>query len=229
VRSVALCLAALGCVAAAHGAEQLAPMQEFRARIEGVAASPAQLQVGAALAMQGRGAVPACDDCHAARSAVDTPPLLAAQPAQYLHTQLVRYAAGTRSDARMSAIARALGDAQLRAVSAYYAGLVLQAAAAPRGGANVTRGRRIALEGAGSQPVPACIKCHGQRGEGVAPHVPRLAGQREQYLVRELESWRMQQRSGDTDGVMAAVAQRMNAADVAAVAAYYAAAPVVEH
>ena len=39
-----------------------------------------------------------------------------------------------------------------------------------------------------------CVACHGERGQGVKPGWPKLAGQFEQYLLNELRNFRDGQR-----------------------------------
>jgi cytochrome c553 len=64
-----------------------------------------------------------------------------------------------------------------------------------------------------------CVACHGARGEGnAASGFPRIAGQSQRYLLRQLDSY--------TDGtrrnaIMEPIAKGLSPEDKAAVAAYY--------
>ncbi|HEV7275252.1 MAG TPA: c-type cytochrome [Devosiaceae bacterium] len=85
------------------------------------------LQAGGALAATGnvQDGIPACAGCHGAEGEGRPPivPSLAAQSASYLEHQLQKWKAGERDGdpmGVMEAIARAMSDEQMRAVSLYY-------------------------------------------------------------------------------------------------------------
>ncbi len=72
---------------------------------------------------------------------------------------------------------------------------------------------------AGKQRASTCISCHGPDGVSLNPKYPNLAGQSEEYLMKQLNSFR----SGDrTDPIMTPMARSMSDADVENVAAYFA-------
>src|SRR5712691_9518907 len=68
-----------------------------------------------------------------------------------------------------------------------------------------------------------CAICHGPGGNSVAPKFPRLAGQREGYLVVQLKAFRSQSR-GDPDAMayMWGMAAPLSDEMIAALAQYYA-------
>lgn len=74
--------------------------------------------------------------------------------------------------------------------------------------------------------VGACATCHGDRGNSDAPKFPRLAGQRENYLVAQLKAFRDQSR-GDADAIayMWGMAAPLSDEMIAALARYYASQP----
>ncbi|MGI9293378.1 MAG: c-type cytochrome [Pseudomonadales bacterium] len=73
---------------------------------------------------------------------------------------------------------------------------------------------------AGKEKAAACIACHGESGVATAPIYPNLAGQYESYLAQALKSYQ----SGDrADPVMGAMAAALSEADIANLAAYFAA------
>lgn len=93
------------------------------------AADVETLQAGGALAATGsiRDGIPACAGCHGAEGQGQPPivPALAAQSASYLEHQLQKWKSGERDGdpmGVMQAIARAMSDEQMRAVSLYYSG-----------------------------------------------------------------------------------------------------------
>lgn len=75
---------------------------------------------------------------------------------------------------------------------------------------------------AGKAPSKICSTCHGERGLGIAPTFPNLAGQSITYLYVQLKTFKGGQRS---DPVMAAMAAPLSDADMRNLAAYYASLP----
>ena len=72
----------------------------------------------------------------------------------------------------------------------------------------------------GRAKAAACVACHGEDGLGTAPNFPVLAGQYADYLALALRQYR----SGERDNVlMAPIAANLSDADIADLAAYYAA------
>ncbi len=76
---------------------------------------------------------------------------------------------------------------------------------------NVTTGRQKAL---------ACQTCHGMDGLSKMPEAPNIAGNPEQYLVRQLIAFKKGERKNE---MMSVVVQQMSDKDIEDVAAYYAA------
>ncbi|MBB4039029.1 cytochrome c553 [Microvirga flocculans] len=73
---------------------------------------------------------------------------------------------------------------------------------------------------AGRQKITACQACHGLDGLSKNPEAPNLAGQVEDYLVRSLTAYRSGERKNESMNI---VAKDLSDADIADVAAYYAA------
>jgi cytochrome c553 len=88
------------------------------------------------------------------------------------------------------------------------------------------RGEVLARQGDAARGVPACTQCHGIRLTGVEPDIPGLLGLPRDYLNAQLGAWQTQQRRAHAPDCMAQIAQRMDATDVSAVAAWLAAQPV---
>jgi cytochrome c553 len=76
---------------------------------------------------------------------------------------------------------------------------------------NVTAGRQKALQ---------CQTCHGLDGLSKMPESPNIAGNPEQYLVRQLNAFRKGERKNE---MMSVVVQQLSDQDVADLSAYYAA------
>jgi cytochrome c553 len=84
----------------------------------------------------------------------------------------------------------------------------------------VKRGAVLATTGVEEMQLPACNACHGPAGAGEPPTIPYLAGQYSQYIVANLQMWQKGFRKNSPGG-MAAVAMKLDPADMVAVAAYY--------
>lgn len=126
-----------------------------------------------------------CAQCHGARGegiGDAWTPAIAGQHPRVLAKQLVDYRHGARWDPRMEKVAgrHILKSPQDIADIVAYVGL-LNAPPASSMGSGEWRARGERLYGA------LCSTCHGRQGEGSgARFVPRLAGQRYDYLLRQL-------------------------------------------
>lgn len=63
-----------------------------------------------------------------------------------------------------------------------------------------------------------CIACHGEQGVSVSPLFPNLAGQKKDYLVKELKQFKSGERK---DPIMSPLAQTVADEDVEALAEYF--------
>lgn len=171
-----------------------------------------------------------CAACHGADGNSVDPnyPKLAGQSARYLYDQLLAFQAQghRRASGIMGAMAVNLTDAQMRDVSAYFAAQVPRDTGPqilPASPELLAQGRSIYRQGiAGNAPVPACASCHALSGAGLPPEFPRLAGQHEQYLVKQLEEFRSDRRNSNPNQMMSVVARKLSGADIKAVAGYIA-------
>lgn len=66
-----------------------------------------------------------------------------------------------------------------------------------------------------------CALCHGERGESAAEDIPRLAGQHEEYLEKQLGDFK----AGRRGGLMVRMARRLSGEEIAALARFYASQP----
>jgi cytochrome c553 len=71
----------------------------------------------------------------------------------------------------------------------------------------------------GQAKAATCIGCHGVNGNSVVPSFPKLAGQSEGYLLKQLQDFKSGAR---VDGMMAGIVAPLTDADMANLAAYYA-------
>jgi cytochrome c553 len=168
---------------------------------------------GAADLEAGRDKTAVCVPCHGrdGNSTNRDMPSLAGQPPLYTYYQLLQFREGQRVDPQMSPVAVGMSDADMQDMAAYYAA---QTPAAPRGTGDPER-----LE-AGRKLVQThhCDSCHvpGLVGQN---HIPRLAGQHYEYLLKQLRAYKAQTRT-DLDGSMTMAAQPLSAEDIE-ILAYY--------
>ena len=73
---------------------------------------------------------------------------------------------------------------------------------------------------AGKAKAATCGGCHGANGISAVPTYPNLAGQKEQYLVKQIKAFRDGTRK---DPMMAPMVAALSDDDIANLAAFYAA------
>ena len=134
-----------------------------------------------------------CQACHGAKgegSQALNGPSLAGQHGWYLKRQLQNYKAGVRGahaedtyGQQMVPMAALLPDEQaIDDVVAYIAQFELTAAARTEQSGNADQGKTHFM---------TCVACHGAKGEGSeALNAPRLAGQHDWYLIRQLSNFK---------------------------------------
>jgi len=71
---------------------------------------------------------------------------------------------------------------------------------------------------AGKAKSVTCAACHGAEGISPSPIWPNLAGQKEQYLIKQMKDFRDGNRK---DPMMAPMAASLSDEDIANLAAYY--------
>lgn len=168
----------------------------------------------------------ACQACHGAQGEgiyAAGFPRLAGQTAVYLEKQLNDYASGSRANPVMAPLAKGLSAQQRADVAAHFAGLSPPSAAPnTTGDANaIARGRVLGRQGDESKQLQACGNCHGPEGRGEAFAAPYLAGQSATYITSVIKEWKSGARKNDAGQLMAVVANRLDDADIAAVATYF--------
>ena len=145
-----------------------------------------------------------CAGCHGANGRSDMPlmPVLAGQPSFYAITQLFLFREGRRSNEGMTAVAKTLTDDDMRGFSDFIGTLPPVPApppTTPADAARMDKARVLATE-------HKCVFCHGADFSG-GQQVPRIAGQREDYLQMSLRSFRSGTRPGYTQAMTAALSQ----------------------
>jgi cytochrome c553 len=158
-----------------------------------------------------------CVGCHgeAGISQTENIPSLAGQPDQFIQWQLVFFRSGTRKSDEMQPVVEQISNEDIRNLGAYLASLTPPKPKAPddnpalcRKGAEAAAGRR-------------CASCHTDTYAGTKA-VARLAGQREDYLLKALHDYKSGARSGGSMAAMAEVAYPLSEEEITALAHYLA-------
>ena len=132
-----------------------------------------------------------CLACHGAngQSAIPEVPSLGGQPAFYLTIQLLMFREKLRVVEPMNQMMQGLRDDDLRNMAAYLAKLLPpEPAGGPFDPARMERAQALIEQ-------HRCNFCHNRDYSG-EQNVPRLAGQREDYLVKALREYKNNTRRG---------------------------------
>lgn len=195
-----LVLAAGGSQAAAQAKKPAAGASEASAaRAAGAAASSASGNVLYAERFRN-----VCAACHGAdgRSEMAGTPVLAGQYSLYTITQLFLFREGRRTNEAMVALAKPMTDADLRGFSDFIGTLQPVAAPAPAAvpdASRMSKGQALAQQ-------HKCVFCHGAALEG-GQGVPRIGGQKEEYVRGTLRGFKSGERPGYTRAMSEALSQ----------------------
>jgi cytochrome c553 len=106
-----------------------------------------------------------------------------------------------------------LSNADMQDLAAYYAAQPPVASGSPSDPAQAEAGQRLVK-------AHYCDSCHAPGLVG-QQHIPRLAGQQYEYLLKQLREFKAQKRA-DMDGSMTMAAQPLSAEDIDTLAHYIA-------
>ena len=163
-----------------------------------------------------------CATCHGEQGVSLAPeyPHLAGQSGAAIYKQLHDYRTGSRTNELMTGLAKALDEAALADVAAYYA-------AQPKRNPNpVTLATspqsivQLVEIGDPNRNIPPCASCH-RPGSGGPVETPILSEQGDNYLVLQLKSYAAGERRNDVYGRMRSIASKLTEAEVKGLAAYY--------
>jgi len=145
-----------------------------------------------------------CAACHGANGRSEMPgtPVLAGQYSFYSITQLFLFREGRRNNAAMIALAKPMTDADLRGFSDFIGTLPPVPApppAVPPDAVRMSKGKALAHE-------HKCTFCHGANLDG-GQQVPRIGGQKEDYLSATLHGFKSGDRPGYTRAMSEALSQ----------------------
>jgi len=155
-----------------------------------------------------------CVACHGESgiSQMENTPSLAGQPDQFIQWQLVFFRGGARKSDVMTPMAEQLTSDDVRNLGAYFASRTPPKGAAEdnpdlsKKGEMAAKGRR-------------CASCHTDNYAGTKA-VARIAGQREDYLLKALRDYKSGVRSGGGGAAMADVAYPLSEEEITALAHY---------
>jgi cytochrome c553 len=177
----------------------------------------ASVPVHAADTATGQEKAEMCVGCHGdgGISQTENVPSLAGQPDQFIQWQLVFFRGGSRKNERMQPIAEEISNDDIRTLGAYFAALTPPKASAPDDNPDLSK------KGAEAAAGRRCGSCHTDTFAGTKA-VARLAGQREEYLIKALHEYKSGQRSGGAGAAMASVAYPLSDEEITALAHYLA-------
>ena len=129
-------------------------------------------------------------------------PVLAGQHSLYAITQLFLFREGRRNNEAMIGLAKQMTDADLRGYADFIGTLAPVPAPAPDAplkAARMSKGLALAQE-------HKCLLCHGASLEG-GQGVPRIGGQKEEYVLGTLQGFKSGTRPGYTRAMTEALSQ----------------------
>jgi cytochrome c553 len=177
----------------------------------GKRASPAAVGRGATLALN-------CTMCHGALGlSRSDAPNLAGQYPEVVTKQLLDYQSGKRANSLMAALARNLSAADIADLAAYYSSLPKARTAPTTYDETLPALVRV---GDPMRNIAPCISCHGGVDQKLG--APWLEGMPKQYLVQQLQDFKLGQRKNDGQQQMRNVARSMTEEEIDSVAIFYA-------
>ncbi|WP_369720096.1 cytochrome c [Bradyrhizobium sp. LLZ17] len=174
------------------------------------------LPASAADVAAGQAKAEICAGCHGDNgiSQTENIPSIAGQPDQYIQWQLVFFRSGSRKNEQMQPIIGEINNEDIRNLGAYFASLT-----PPKGAED--NDPDLSKKGAQAAAGRRCASCHTDSYAGTKA-VARLAGQREEYLVKALHDYKTSQRVGGAGAAMAEIAYSLNEEEITALAHYLA-------
>src|SRR3984885_5049399 len=132
-----------------------------------------------------------CAGCHGDNGVSQTEniPSLAGQPDQFIQWQLVFFRSGARKNELMQPIVEQIDNEDIRNLGAYFASLDPPKATKPDDNPDMSQ------KGAQAAAGRRCASCHTDTFAGTKA-VARIAGQREEYLLKALHDYKSGVRSG---------------------------------
>lgn len=161
----------------------------------------------------------ACAGCHgtSGHSAGLAMPSLAGLNSRYLYQTMLDYRSGRRQSTIMGRLAKGYTDQELKAIASFFGTQPWQQAEPATDEALIAQGKTL--------HDAQCESCHQQGGRKNHQDVPRLAGQWQEFLFNQMLDMSMDDFHGPQPLLMRQRMQALSAADIQALAAYYASRP----
>ena len=156
-----------------------------------------------------------CSACHGqdGNAAVSSTPSLAAQPETFLVSQMILFREGLRQVPQMAGLFAKTSEQDLLDLATYFSKQSLKPNPGARDATLYDKGAVLSKRG-------SCGGCHLPDFRG-REQIPRLAGQREDYLFSTMIAYRDNKRSG-TDSTMTGILYGISDAELRALAHYLA-------
>ena len=160
-------------------------------------------------------AVAVCSACHGkdGNAVLALTPSLASQPETFLVSQMILFREGLRQVPAMAAVFAKTSEQDLVDLAAYFNKQTLKPGGQARNAEMYEKGAALSKRG-------SCGGCHLPDYRG-RDQIPRLAGQREDYLAATMIAYRDSKRSG-TDTTMTGILYGISDAEIKALAHYFA-------
>jgi cytochrome c553 len=164
-----------------------------------------------------------CAGCHGANGMSPSPqfPNMAGQSAFAIYKQLHDYKSGARASDSMAGFAAGLTDDQMVDVAAHFAALARGTLDPQAVTVDDPAIVRLVEDGDPVRGLPACASCHGVRAGGPI-ETPTLSGQRQEYLLAQLQDYLKGQRHNDVYARMRTIAAKLTPDEMDRVTRYYA-------
>jgi cytochrome c553 len=175
--------------------------------------------------VQGRGAgevQEVCVSCHGETGVSISPdfPHLAGQSGAAIYKQLHDYRTGSRAHPQMTDIAKALDEAIIADVAAYYAGQPQRNPNPSTLAESPPAIIQLVELGDPRRNIPPCASCH-RAGAGGPIETPVLAEQRAEYIVQQLKLYASGERRNDVYARMRTIASKLTPSEMQGLATYY--------
>jgi len=163
-----------------------------------------------------------CVACHGEQGVSVAPqyPHLAGQSGAAIYKQLNDYRTGSRTHPQMTDVAKALDDATLADVAAYYAAQPKREPNPATLAESPSAIVRLVELGDPSRNIPPCAACH-RPGSGGPIETPILSEQGQEYLALQLKMYAASERRNDVYGRMRIIAAKLTQSEIDGLAAYY--------
>ena len=164
-----------------------------------------------------------CSVCHGYGGTTSSElfPHLAGMPAAYFTNQMKAFRDKSRADQNakrfMWGIASRLTDDNIQQLAEFYEAQPAVHPGKISDQARYDAGKNIFLSGNADKGVPPCMACHGEKGEG-RDTTPRLGGQNEAYLKRQLKVFYGNERPAAL--AMHEIVKGLSESDIEAIAHY---------